>query len=417
MRKYIALIVIFISFILSMHLYADLGYRGSVVRIQQASSYRQLTVNEKPFFIKGVGCSIPASEKQLDKYFRLARQMGANSIRRWGAGANTALVLNKAHKYGLMINQGIWITSGPGFSSNAPYRESQKKQILQTVQKYKKYPALLLWNIGNENIENLNTKKDKEAFCKFLEDTVKEIHKIDPFHPVAYTGVCGNPLKLLKAYTPSLDIYGVNAYAGIKNFRRKWKGSAIQIPYLFSEYGPNGPWEVKKDKHSQPEEASDAEKARLYKQRWEHYIKRFKGTCLGGYAFLLESKDEGTKTWWGITYEALRKEAFWALYRLYTDKEPRNLPAKIKSFHISPSANVRGGRKIHIRIIADDPDNDTLVYNIDAPKIAGASLVKKSRGGRFEYTAPNYAGVYRLYAVVKDGKGNVATSSKVFQVR
>lgn len=419
MQKGKIFLLIFIVFCLSLIPtvdYSESGHKGSKVELTGTITRWQLIVNGRPFFIRGIGCAVPAEEELLDAYFKLAKEIGANSIRRWGVEADTRFVLDKAAEYGLMVNQGIWIVSGSGFASNLQYRSSQINIILDAVRRYNDHPSLLMWNIGNENIENLDKKEDKIAFCQFLNEVCEKIHQIDPNHPVVYTGIMGQSLKLLKNFAPSLDIYGANAYAGINKFRSEWKSSSINIPYLFSEYGPDGHWEVGCDKWGQPQEPLDGEKAKQFNKRWEDYIQRFKGDCLGGYAFLLEEKQEVSETWWGVTYEMLRRASYWTLYQLYTGKIPPNNAPEIKDLHLSPSGPLKGMQKLRIRADASDPDRDPITYTLKAPAEGGAFWTQKPEMDKFEYQVPSVPGVYRLYVIVKDNHKNVSTASATFKV-
>lgn len=415
--KKIFQILIFLLLMLSPCLSAEeSAYKGSVVKVRGKIGKQILSVNGKPFFIKGVGCAVTKDEKNIDRYFKFAKKLGANSIRRWGIERDTKLILDKAKENDLMVNQGIWVTCGHGFCNSKSNRDSQKIMIIDAVKRYKDHPALLVWNIGNECLKTMKNKQNKIIFCKFLEDICQEIHKIDPNHPVVYTGVVGQPLKLLKKYSPSLDIYGANCYAGIKNFRSEWKSDACTIPYIFSEFGPDGTWEVKKDKYGEPIESSDEKKAKQFKNRWNKYVRRFKGDCLGGYAFLLEEKTEESKTWWGLTYQWLKRKNYWTIYELFTGKKAKNYPPIIDSFTISPK-QARGGKYVKLKIIARDPENDELTYIIDAPTKGGAYWIPKKEKNKFDYQVSTIPGVYRIYAIVKDGKGNITTASKTIKAK
>lgn len=416
-KSCIIFLIIYISTALSDSGYPELEYKGSKVEITGQISHWQLIVDGKPFFIKGVGCAVPAREDKLDLYFQLAKEIGANSIRRWGIDSDTKLVLDKAGQYGLMVSQGIWISYGPGFGSNPQFISSQQNNILEIVRKYKDHPTLLLWNIGNENIENLNKDTDKITFCKFLNEICEKIHQIDPNHPVVYTGAMGKSLRLLNQNTPMLDIYGSNAYAGISKFHSEWKSSSIKIPYIFSEYGSDGHWETAKDKYGQPIEPLDQVKAEQFTKRWSDYIRRFDGDCLGGYAFLLEEKHEVTETWWGLTYKGLRRAGYWALYELYTGKPPQNRAPEIRDVYLSHSGEIKRGKTMRIKIDAFDPDRDQIIYKLEAPTDGGAFWIQENEGNKFEYQVPNIPGVYRLYAKLEDNKKNIATASICFRVK
>lgn len=384
------------------------AYAGSKVELNRIHGKDILTVNGEPFFIKGVGLGVNGELDLFDAYFKLAKEMGVNSIRQWNVATNEQEILDLAEEYGLMINLGIWINWNRSYKDKS---EEQRNKIMLMVEKYKDHPALLMWNVGNENISKVQDELGKTLLCGYLEKICQDIKKIDPNHPVSYTGNVKESIKYFNNYMPAFDIYGFNSYGNIKKINQYIRNYGLRKPYLFSEFGPDGWWETRKDANKQPREPSNAQKAGQYLQKWCKYIARER-RCLGGFAFILNDKYEQTKTWWGIVFSGKKTHSFWALRKAYKGIEiPDDLP-EITNFYADKVSHIKPSSTIRCKIKAR---GHNLRFNFDAPKIGGASW--DQRGPQIFYRVPAIKGVYFIYAIVEDNKGNITTSSKSISVR
>ncbi len=180
MYKYI--IPLILSLVLSSCTMRDTGPRK--VEIVGEKGSWQLLLDGKPFFIQGVGVGY-AWGKDGENYLKLARDMGANAVRTWGVNQGTVDYLNTAYEYGLKVDAGIWLNHPYGESSisyigNTRYKQKAREKTLQYVKKFKDHPAVLMWNVGNEVLFFSRSDKERIAFCRFLEELVQEIKKIDP---------------------------------------------------------------------------------------------------------------------------------------------------------------------------------------------------------------------------------------------
>jgi len=203
----------------------------------------------------------------------------------------------------------------------------------------------------------------------------------------------------------------------------EWKAAGVEIPYIFTEYGPHGPWEVPLDENAQPIEPTDAAKKAAYLKNWQNYILKYKGFNLGGFAFHLTDlmTTESSITWWGLTYEKLKKPSFGAVYTAYTGKEvPNNAPV-ILDFEISKTKNLKPGEIVHISTKASDKEGDILNYEYRVFDLNTNNFLKDDfefmgDGQDIKCELPSREGMYRIYGFVTDGKGNVATINKTISV-
>src|SRR5271170_7261377 len=96
----------------------------------------------KPYLIRGAGG---------DGSRQLLVEMGGNSVRTWGAD-DIGPQLDEAQRLGLTVTVGIWLRQERDHFSynNADQVAEQYEKVKSTILKYKDYPAVLMWGLGNE---------------------------------------------------------------------------------------------------------------------------------------------------------------------------------------------------------------------------------------------------------------------------
>jgi len=364
-------------------------------------------------------------------------QRGGNSIRTWGVDGLTRSVLNEADKYGLTVMLGLWMNKEKdGFDYD---NEEKVKQQLENfrlfVRSFKDHPALLAWSIGNEvdlAYSNLNV-------WNAVNDIALMIKEEDGQHPTLTitAGISNSKANAIAARAPALDMLGVNAYASISSVHSTITGSNWRKPYLITEWGVNGPWEVSKTSWGAPLEPNSSEKAATFLSRYQQYIVPHQDVCPGSYAFYWNNKFEATQTWFGLLLGAETTEMVDALQYAWTGITDDNLAPHITSVKINGMGqheNVRITSKINnqISVEANDPDGDTLNYEYLIMPESGDDLVENIPGATFDaipgiivQTDSMYANMdfqdthnklnLRLYILVRDGKGHLATASFPFQ--
>lgn len=245
----------------------------------------------KPYYIKGAG-----GQEHLD----LVVQLGGNSIRTWSID-DTRKVLDDAHARGLTVMVGMWVgheRHGFDYNNQAAIRR-QYDRFEAAVKELKDHPAVLLWGIGNEvDLFYSNTK-----VWDAIQDIAAMVHRIDPNHPTTTVtaGIDSMEVHLIKTKAPDIDFLSVNTYGDLYKVHdniRKWGWTG---PYLISEWGPTGHWEVEKTRWGAPYEQTSEEKAEVYRSRYADHIYKYKNEgLLGSYVFLWGQKQETTETWYGL---------------------------------------------------------------------------------------------------------------------
>jgi hypothetical protein len=407
----------------------------SVVKVQKkADGTYTLLRDGQPFFINGVGGASHLEE---------LKQLGGNSFRTWGIEQmeqkqpDGKTLIEKAGELGLGVTVGIWIGhERHGFDySDQTKIDKQRATVLEAVNKYKDNPAVLIWGLGNEMEGPIGEGKDVRIW-KELNELADIIHKEDPNHPVmtVIAGAAEGKVKGVMANYPNIDILGVNAYASATGVGADLKRYGWKKPFILTEFGPSGQWETPKTSWGAPIEPNAQEKAGAYYSTARTVIDDGKGTCLGTYAFLWGNKQEVTSTWYGMFLSSGEKlPTVDAISYIWTGKFPPNRCPKIKSF-TSPVAlkSVAAGTSNTARIDVTDPESDPLSYEWsivseskdlktggDAESVPPShpECIESGTGADLTFKAPATAGGYRIFVVVRDGKGNATTGNLPFQVK
>ncbi|MCP5109277.1 MAG: hypothetical protein GY953_00420, partial [bacterium] len=264
--------------------------QGSRVEIAARENGFQLLFNGSPYFVKGAG-----GNQYLDKLI----ESGGNSIRRW---ETTAEDLREASRRGLTVLAGIPLGKPrKGFDyADTLAMAGQMELVRQTVRSYRDHPALLMWALGNET-ELDASAEDRLLVWNAIEQLAAVVKQEDPNHPVitVIAGAGGGKVAELAEHCPTLDAIGVNAYGEASRIADALARQGWNKPYLVTEFGPRGHWEVEKTPWDLPIEDDSTTKAAHYLESYEKAVlDQTKG--IGSYVFLWGEEQEKTHTWYGM---------------------------------------------------------------------------------------------------------------------
>ena len=253
-------------------------------------------------------------KEALDTEMALLVDMGVNAIRQYDVipprwveyiyetyGIYT-IVNNLVGRYGASIN-GVWVPQ-IDYSDEAT-RSELRKQLMDSVEKYKDTPGVLMWILGNENNYGLHwdsfeigqLPKDEQAAAKatFLYSLYGEltdaIHEVDPHHPVGLTNGDLQYIDILAEQCGQIDIMGSNVYRGIssRDLFDEVK-EKLNVPFLYTEFGS--------DAYNAKTRQEDAEAQAMYlhgqwQEIYEHsYGKGRANNAIGGLIF------QWSDGWW-----------------------------------------------------------------------------------------------------------------------
>ncbi|GAB5536642.1 MAG: glycoside hydrolase family 2 TIM barrel-domain containing protein [Rubricoccaceae bacterium] len=409
------------------------------VELVNANGDYHLTVNGEPFFIKGAGLEFGDVEA-------LAAH-GGNSFRTWRTdnGQKTGQeVLDEAHANGLYVTMGLEIArerEGQGrgvfgfdYDDEAAVAE-QLERVRAEVMQYKDHPALIIWGIGNE----LNLGATNPKVWDAVNGISEMIHEVDPNHltTTMLAGIGPELVDEIRARAPDLDLLSIQMYADIENLPERLEASGWDGPYMVTEWGATGHWEVGTTPWGAPIENTSSVKADLYTSRYLAAIESDTTHILGSYVFLWGQKQERTPTWYGMfmptgeTTESVdAMEALWT-GEMPTNQAPRLVSATLDGRVATDGIQLDPGQSVMAQVVSTDADNDVLTYAWEVrdeqtdlseggddesiPQLI-QDAVEAPTAAETGVTAPSQTGAYRLFVVVMDGQGNAAHANIPFYV-
>lgn len=392
----------------------------------------QLLVDGEPFFANAVGGA---------DNLPMLKEMGGNTFRTWGAEQLEDRIegkplLDYAESLGLKVVAGIWIGhERHGFDYDSKQqKQEQREHVRETVRKYKDHPALLAWGLGNEMEGPASDGSDIRVW-KELNKLAKIVKEEDPKHPVltVIAGIGGTKVANVIRYYPEIDILGVNAYASAPGVGSGLVEQGWEKPFMLTEFGPMGHWEVSQTSWNAPIEPTSQDKAASYYVTHKRVVEEGEGKCLGTFAFLWGHKQETTATWYGMFLPSgERLGSADAMSYAWTGTFPPNRVPKLISLE-SPAneARVKADSMLTAEVTVKDPEGDALEYewlvvaestdrrhggDTEAAPPSFPELTVENNGSTVSFKAPSKSGPYRLFVFVRDGANGAATANFPFYV-
>ena len=295
------------------------------------NQHYRLIVKGAPYIVKGV-CYNPIPTGQNHEYDwwsdkakpwltdgKLMKQMGVNTIRLYQAGEDAQKVkqvINDLYKlYGIRTIMGDWLGFWEypcPFYGDKSFQDKVTHQVLEMVRLYKDEPGILGWILGNENnyscLGHVNPwsspevdsepdpQKQKLARAKiyysFVNEISKQIHKIDPNHPVGLGNGELVGLDSANKFCQDVDFVACIIYRG-KTFGNLFKSLRMTFdkPLLLAEFGADC-YDAYLKKEDQDMQAFFLQSQ--WNQIYENLAnkKAGAGNCIGGTVF------EWTDEWW-----------------------------------------------------------------------------------------------------------------------
>lgn len=398
------------------------------VEIRETELGYSLFRDSEPYFVKGAAGF---------EYIKELSEAGGNSLRTWGID-QTQKALPDIRRFDLSLCAGLWMVpprQGFDYSDRAACEiqfEALKKQVFALAAE----PSLLVWGVGNEL--ELGMSDLSPDVWREVEKVAAFIKRTDSFHPVmtVLSSVNEPALRAIEAFCPSVDFVSFNSYGDLELVQSKLEAIGWSRPYLITEWGANGHWEVRQTSWGAEIEPSSTEKAIQVRRRYGS-LNGTHGQCLGSYVFLWGNKQERTPTWYSLfDKEGRLTEPVDAISSLWTGDREAGFCPQISSLLI-------GARCASENVMVKAGEWVEAVYKLwrgdYVSGVAKWSISRESRdkrvGGDFEtgsepvdtrferlgagrvcFAAPIEGGAYRLYLEVRGPGNRVSTANLPFWV-
>lgn len=395
------------------------------VELKEVDGYHLLFRAGEPYFIKGAGGSHDMEA--------LARS-GGNSLRTWG---DTDLeLLDRAHAAGLSVCVGLWIQHerhGFDYADDAAVAAEIRRHC-ETIDRLKDHPAVLLWGIGNEvEIDYTNLR-----VWEVIEAVAAHAKRVDPHHPTM-TVVAHAPKYVIESIIelcPSIDILGTNSYGGIGVVGEAIRDAGWRKPYIVTEWGGDGTWEVDRTEWGAEIEPSSTEKAVQRAYRYAA-IAGEREQCLGSYAFHWGYKQETTPTWFNLFMEdGSATESVEILQYLWTGSFPEAVAPRMGRFLLNgqraeASVRLKGGERAVASFLLTRGQSEELAVSWELlpesddkrkggdeerrPEAVAIEVLESMPEG-MAFRVPVGPGAYRLFLTLRAPNKTAATANFPFYV-
>ncbi|MFZ3495466.1 discoidin domain-containing protein [Streptomyces sp. 5.8] len=409
---------------------------AGAVRVTGSQGNWQLTVGGQPYTVKGLTWG--PSFADAPKYMPDVKSMGVNTIRTWGTDASSKPLLDTAAANGIRVVNGFWLQPGGGpgsggcvnYVTDAAYKSTMLTEFAKWVDTYKSHPATLMWNVGNESVLGLQNcysgtelEAQRNAYTTFVNDVAKKIHSIDPNHPVTSTDAWTGAWPYYKRNAPDLDLYSMNSYGDICGVKQDWVDGGYNKPYIITETGPAGEWEVPNDANGIPDQKTDVQTAEGYTTAW-NCITGHQGVALGATMFHYGIEHDFGSIWFNLLPDGLKRLSYYAVKKAYTGSTAGdNTPPVISNMVVDQASNAPAGGEFTVRANISDPQNDPLTYKVflsgnyaNGDKRLVEAQWRATGNGTFAVTAPEKLGVWKVYIQAEDGRGNAGIETKSVKV-
>ncbi|MFH9819782.1 discoidin domain-containing protein [Streptomyces sp. NPDC017230] len=409
---------------------------AGAVEVSGSQGNWQLTVGGQPYTVKGLtwGPSIA----DAPKYMPDVKSMGVNTIRTWGTDGGTEPLLDSAAANGVRVVNGFWLQPGGGpgsggcvdYVTDTTYKNNMLTEFAKWVEEYKSHPATLMWNVGNESVLGLQNcysgtelEAQRNAYTGFVNDVAKKIHSIDPDHPVTSTDAWTGAWPYYKRNAPDLDLYSMNSYGDICGVQEDWEEGGYTKPYIITEGGPAGEWEVPDDVNGVPDEPTDVQKAEGYAKAWD-CVTGHQGVALGATLFHYGVEHDFGGIWFNLVPDGLKRLSYYAVKKAYGGSTSGdNTPPVITNMAVDPASSAAAGEEFTVRADVRDPDGDPVTYKVflsgnyaSGDKRLVEAEWRSTGNGTFAVKAPEKLGVWKVYIQAEDGRGNAGIETKSVKV-
>ncbi|MEM9161273.1 MAG: glycoside hydrolase family 2 TIM barrel-domain containing protein [Verrucomicrobiota bacterium] len=400
---------------------------SKLIELRKEVGRFSLYVEGERYYIKGAGGT---------DYLPELVACGGNTLRTWHC-EQTDEILDEAGDLGLLVCAGLDLAPArQGFDYRNPLLvEEQNARMLEYVAKRKDHPAIMMWGVGNE----LELNFEDDGVWDVVEDLAERIKKIDPTHLLMTVVAAVNKevIETIAQRCPSIDVLGINAYKALDEVAPRLRETSWSKPYIVTEWGGDGAWEVASTHWGaeiEPPSMFKAEKrmSRYAKMQTESRL------CLGSFAFLWGQKQEVTPTWYNIFDEKGRPfECMNAMRLLWGGEDtgthwPRIEEIQVNGFLAEDELEVEASSVLEARIRFAGLGSGSLDLSWElmeesqdkreggdaqsTPKRFQVEPLEETFGS-ITFKAPSVEGGYRIFAYAICDRARVAAANFPFWVK
>ena len=211
------------------------------------------------------------------------KNMGVNTIRTWGVddAQHPDAARHRAAQQGIKVIVGHWLNQGADYVNDTAYKNAVKAEIVARVNALKNQPGRA--DVGRRqrgHPHHAGPRAGRPTWSRRAgwrtRKFVNEVARGDPRRRPEPPGHLDRRLHRARGPTtrrtrPALDLLAVNSYGAIGTVKPDWIAGGYTKPYILTEAGPDGEWEVPNDVNGVPDRADrPAEAGRVHGELERH---------------------------------------------------------------------------------------------------------------------------------------------------
>ncbi|MGX5820680.1 glycosyltransferase family 2 protein [Chitinophaga lutea] len=164
------------------------------------------------------------------------RQLGINTIRRYGPGVYDRNVLAEAAAHGIRVHYGFWLADVTNMDQDSASLARMQEDILRTIAGRRNDTVITAWHLGNNGWQELSKHHFKPAlfyqqqrYLRWLEGLSAAIKAADPSRPltldITYDPAIAPGLPWLERQLPAIDAFGLEATGDTSGLRAVLAGN------------------------------------------------------------------------------------------------------------------------------------------------------------------------------------------------
>ena len=118
-----------------------------------------------------------------------------------------------------------------------------------------------------------------------------------------------------------LDLYAVNSYGAVCNVKQDWINGGYTKPYIVTESGQAGEWEVPNDANGVPTEPTDQQNGAGYASAW-NCITATPGVALGATLFNYGNENDFGGIWFNLAPGGWKRLSYYQVASRSTAARP-----------------------------------------------------------------------------------------------
>jgi len=254
-----------------------------------------------------------------------------------------------------------------------------------------------------------------------------------------FAGANKTHIDLALKHCPDLDFLGIQVYGDLIAIPSIVKKEKIDRPFMITEYGPRGHWELPSTEWGREIEETSAPKAAGMMDRIQKgIVQDSSGLMIGSFSFLWGQKQERTPTWYGMFNKSGEATArIDEMTKYWTGSYPANRAPLTDSMKLDKRNAVENiylkpNNTYTAQVFVREPNGDPITYKwamlkeVDEKSDGGAFekepeevdfKIIKDENGMLEFVTPERTGDYRIFSYAYDGKGKVGNANIPFFVK